>query len=307
MSPATMNALLGALAGAGLVAGLVLIALALTDRRPSTPRPSRLPTVLRRSEASWRHRALRRIRYGAAPVAGLLVWLLSGWPVAGLIVAAAILALPALFGATGHARRALERLEALESWTRHLADLRSAGGGLEQTLSASLKTCPDPVRPEVGALVARLRAGWRAEPALRAFADDLAEPAGDLVVAVLLLESERRGTGVARVLDDLAVTVAEEVAMRRKVEADRAKPRTSARIVTALTLLTVAIGAVNHTYIQPYGTPLGQLVLLLLGAAVAGCLWWMRHLTRGRPDTRVLAGGPGPREDVERREGWMSR
>lgn len=314
MTPMPSTVLLGALAGAGLVAGLVLIVMALTDRRPVTPGPSTSPAALRRLRASWqtsadgqRSRTLRRVRYGLAPAAGLVVWLVSGWPVAGLLTTAVILALPTMFGTTREARRALERLEALESWTRRLADLRTAGGGLEQALAASLKTCPEPIRPDVAALVARLRAGWHADAALRQFADDLAEPAGDLVVAVLVLEAERRGTGVARVLDDLTDTVAEEVAMHRKVEADRAKPRTSARVVTAITLLAVAVGAFNHTYIQPYGTPLGQLVLAALGAAMGGCLWWMRHLALGTPDSRILAHNSRLTESAVRREEPMSR
>lgn len=310
----TSTVLLGALAGAGLVAGVVLIVMALTDRRPAMPGPSSAPAAIRRLRATWqspahgaRNRTLRRVRYGLAPTVGLVVWLVSGWPVAGLITAAVILAVPTLFGTTREARHALDRLEALESWTRRLADLRSAGGGLEQALAASLKTCPEPIRPDLAALVARLRAGWHAETALRQFADDLAEPAGDLVVAVLLLEAERRGTGVARVLGDLADTVAEEVAMRRKVEADRAKPRTSARVVTAITFLAVAVGAVNHAYIQPYGTPLGQLVLAALGVAVGGCLWWMRRLALGTPDSRILARERSLSESVERRGEPMSR
>lgn len=145
------------------------------------------------------------------------------------------------------------------------------------------------------ALAARLRAGWPAQDALRALADDLDEPAGDLVVAVLLLEADRRGAAVARVLDDLADTVAEEVLMRRRVEADRAKPRTTARWVTAITLGTVAVGALNTAYTAPYRTPVGQLVLALIALAFGACLAWMRLLAHGRPEPRFLhdttAGG----------------
>ena len=60
--------------------------------------------------------------------------------------------------------------------------------------------------------------------ALRAFADDLADPTGDLVVAALMLAADRRGRGLTRVLEGLAVTVEAEVALRRQVDADRATP-----------------------------------------------------------------------------------
>lgn len=312
MTPVT--GLLGAVAGACVAAGVFLVVVGLVGTTaPATARRARLPSALRgagrsqddSSRVSSRDRVLRRTRWVAAPGVGLVVWLISGWLVAGLITTAVLLGAPTLFGTTQAARRELERLEALQAWTRRLADLRTAGGGLEQTLAASLKTCPDPIRPEVTALVARLRAGWRVDAALRAFADDLADPAGDLVVAVLLLDAERRGTGVAGVLDDLADTVAEEVTMRRKVEADRAKPRTSARIVTAITLGAAGVGALNPTYIQPYGTAPGQLVLAGIATGIAGCLWWMHRVALGTPDPRFLATGQQrrssePREEVTR-------
>lgn len=302
MTAVNLDGLLGATAGACLVAGVFLVVLGLVGTTaPAPPRPSRLPFTLPgawlggasrvRGDAgdAGRTQMLRRVQWLAAPVAGLVVWLISGWVVAGLIAAAVILAAPGLFGTSREAREAMERMEALQAWTRRLADLRTAGGGLEQTLAASLKTCPDPIRPHVTALVARLRSGWRIDAALRAFADDLADPAADLVVTVLVLDAERRGTGVAGVLDDLADTVAEEVAMRRKVEADRAKPRTSARIVTVITLGAAGIGVFNPTYIQPYGSPLGQVVLAGIAVGIAVCLWWMRRVATGAPDTRFLA------------------
>ena len=56
--------------------------------------------------------------------------------------------------------------------------------------------------------------------------------------------------------------------MRRKIEADRARPRTTARWVTLITLGVVALGALNGTYIRPYGDSLGQLVLAALALGV---------------------------------------
>ena len=99
---------------------------------------------------------------------------------------------------------------------------------------------------------------------MRAFADDLDDATGDLIVATLILGARRRGPGLARVLSAVADSVAEEVAMRRKVEAERAKPRTTARAVTLITLGVVAVGSLNGTYLAPYRTLLGQLVLVVI-------------------------------------------
>jgi hypothetical protein len=71
----------------------------------------------------------------------------------------------------------------------------------EEALIATLRSAPDPIRPEVTRLVARLRARWSTEEALRIFADDLDDATGDLVAANLILGARRRGAGVASVLE----------------------------------------------------------------------------------------------------------
>ena len=77
--------------------------------------------------------------------------------------------------------------------------------------------------------------------------------------------------------------------MRRRVEAERARPRATARAVTLITLGVVAVGALNQTYLSPYGTPLGQLVLLAVTAMFVASLTWMRALTLSAPQPRLLS------------------
>ena len=234
-----------------------------------------------------------RTRVLLAAAAGMGVWWVTGWPVAGLIAAAAVAGLPPLLTTSVASAGRITRLEALEDWTRRLADVLTVGVGLEQAITASLRTTPAAIAPQVAALAARLGARWPTEAALRAFADDLDDATGDLVAAALILGSRRRGPGLGAVLDGLAGTVAEEVAMRRKVEADRARPRTTARWVTLITVGVVGLGALNGTYIRPYGSGLGQLVLASLALAFAGVLVWMRAISAGTPEPRFL---PGPGE-----------
>lgn len=212
----------------------------------------------------------------------------------GLVVAAAVVGLPFLLGSAKAAARAIDRVEAIEEWTRRLADVLATGVGLEQALIASASTCPPAITREVGSLVARLSARWPTEQALRAFADDLGDAAGDFVVATLLLASRRRGPGLSSVLTAAAGSVAEEVAARRKVEAERAKPRSTARLVTLITLGVVALLLLNGTYLAPYGDGLGQLVLLVIAGAFTGCLLWIRSLTLASPTPRFLTTEGAP-------------
>ena len=283
------RALLGAFVGLLVVAGVLTIVASLTPSAaaPAVARPRRPRRLRRRS--SW-----DRWRWSVAGVAGMMTWLLTGWPVAGLIAAATVLGLPVLLSTSRVASQGIARIEAVEDWTRRLADVLVVGLGLEQAIITSERSVPDPIRSEVAALTARLGARWPTEVALRAFADDLGDSTGDFVVAALILGHRRRGPGLARALTAVADAVAEEVAMRRHVEADRAKPRTTARAVTLITLGVVVIGGLNRTYLEPYGTPLGQLVFAGIAVAFVAALAWMRALTLSRPIPRLLASVPAP-------------
>ena len=146
----------------------------------------------------------------------------------------------------------------MEEWTRSLSGVLTVGVGLEQALVATLRSTPAPIAPEVTRLVARLRARWVTEDALRAFADELDDATGDLIAANLILGARRRGAGLASVLEGLAESVAADVRARRQVEADRAKPRATARWVTLISAGVLVILAVSGTYVEPYQSPLGQ-------------------------------------------------
>lgn len=228
-----------------------------------------------------------------AVAGGLAVLAVTGWPVAALAVPAGVLAVPRL-ARLPSSSGSLARLQALEEWTRRLADTIRAGAGIEHALTHSAATCPAALRPQVTALVARLRARQPTEAALRAFADELADPTADLIVAALILSASRRGRGLATVLSGLATTVAEEVSMRRGVEADRAKPRTTARAVTAITLLVAGgLVVVDRGYVAPFSSLLGQVVLALVIAIFAAAFWWLRILAAGRPAARFLPDDNG--------------
>lgn len=284
-----MRPLLAGLAGVLLVGGLLVLATGLRRTEPAQGRPKRL-RARRPVEGGW-----GRWRWLIAAAAGFLAWTITSWPVAGGIVAAAVVGLPYLLASAKVAARAIDRVQAIEEWTRRLADVLATGVGLEQGILASVATCPPPLTREVGALVARISARWPTDQALRAFADDLNDAAGDFVVASLLLAEKRRGPGLSAVLTAVAGSVADEVGVRRKVEAERARPRSTARLVTLITLGVAALLMLNGTYLQPYADGLGQLVLAAIAAAFAGCLLWIRALTLTPPAPRFLtsrdAGG----------------
>jgi tight adherence protein B len=284
-----VNALLPAVFGALTVLGIIGAGLAL---RPYTPAPKapRVPSPLQRRLTGLSPRS--RVALAVSLGVGVLLALLTGWLAAVVILPAAALGLPYLLSAPPAEAR-IRRVEAMEEWTRSLAGVLGAGVGIEQALTATLRSTPEPIKPEVTALVARLRARWDTEVALRAFADDLDDVTGDLVAANLILAARRRNRSLASVLQGVAESVAEDVASRRRVEAGRAKPRGSARLVTAFSLVVLLILAFTGDYIAPYRTPVGQIVLVFLLVAYAAGLLWMRKMAEGKPLPRFL--GPAAR------------
>ena len=250
--------------------------------RPPAP-PRSHPALARLTAISARTRALLL----AGLAAGVMVAALTGWWVAALVLPAAAAGLPVLLSAPPAAAR-IDRLEAMEEWTRALSGVLTVGVGLEQALVSTLRSTPDPIRAEVTTLVSRLRARWATEDALRAFADDLDDATGDVIAANLILGARRRGSGLASVLEGLAESVAADVRARREIEADRAKPRATARWVTIITVTVLAFLALTGEYIAPFGSPLGQVLLVALLALYVATLVWMRTMATGRPLPRFI-------------------
>ena len=282
-----MIVLVPALAGALVVGGLIALVVGLRPspvvERPSRPRQVR--TIAKQT---------RMLLLGGF-AAGVVAFLVTGWVLALLVVPAAFVGLPILLSSSSAAQR-IERLEAMEEWTRSLAGVLTVGVGLEQALVTTLRSTPAAISPEVTRLVARLRARWVTEDALRAFADELDDATGDLVAANLILGARRRGAGLASVLEGLAESVAADVRARRQVEADRAKPRATARWVTLISVGVLVILAVSGTYVKPYQSPLGQVILVALLAMYVATLIWMKRMAIGRAMPRFLSTVPLMRE-----------
>lgn len=283
-----MMPLLAALAGALVVAGILGVIWGLVPQPEPAPRP-----VRPRRPNFWATLP-RWARWGVlvALGVGLVVFMVTGWFLAVVILPLVVLAVPFLVVASPEAAQ-IKRLDGMAEWTRNLAGVLTVGVGLEQALVATLRSTPESVRPEVGRLVARLRARWRTEDALRAFADELDDATGDLIAANLILGARRRGAGLASVLQSLAESVTADVMARRQIEADRAKPRAVARNVTLVSAGALAFYALSGQFLAPYGTPIGQVILGVLLAGYAAALVWMRRMTVGKPLPRFIGSKAG--------------
>ena len=275
------------LAGAMITGGIALVALGALRGPSPPPRPTRTPQL-----TGWVSGMPRWQRLGAlaALVAGVVAALLTGWVLLVVLLPLAVVGLPVLLAFSDAGPR-IARLEAIAEWTRNLSGVLTAGQSLEQALQSSLRSTPEAIRPEVAQLVGRLRARWSTEAALRGFADDLDDATGDLVVAALILGSRKRGDGLTRVLTGLSESVADDVRARRQFEADRAKPRSTARTVTLISAGALVVLAMSGEFLAPYSGVVGQFLLVIYLAAYIGCAVWLRR----------LASTPAPSRFVHRR------
>jgi Flp pilus assembly protein TadB len=261
---------LAALAGAAVMAGLVALVAGLFGRTPVPGTPPRLAARAALS-STGRRRAL------IAVLAALAVFVLTGWPVAAVAAAAAVVFLPKL-GIGGGQRKRTAMLEGLEQWIRRLSDMVTASRGLEDALEASARSAPAAVAGPVTALAARLASRAGTEAALRAFAAEIDDPAGDRIAAALIIATGRRGGGTRDVLSALATLLARDVAGRREIEAERAEHRTTVRWITVFVLGFTVFAVINRSYSAPFGTFGGQVVLAVVAGLYAAGLGWLHHL-----------------------------
>lgn len=295
--------LLGALVGAGLGLGLLLCAAGAT-RRPPAPVRAKVPLRERWATLTRRPAGVRGTRRDLklAVVVGVafVVFALSGWVLALLVVPVVGLLVPWLLADQNKA--GIARTAALEGWIRNLRGLLQGGADntLEAALRGSLSAAPEPIRAEVGNLVVRLNARWPTEQALAAFADELHDSTADMIVAALMLTARRRGYGISEILANLAESVGDEVRARRRIESDRGLARTAARGMTLLfALLAAAFFVFNRSFLAPYATGPGEVILAAIIALFVAILALLRRLTTAQDNPRIYprpharaGGGP---------------
>jgi Flp pilus assembly protein TadB len=267
-SSVLMIVLLGAAVGAGIL--LLVLALIPAPVKVEAGPPPALVRSLKQMAS----------RLGLGLGVGLLVLVLTRWPV--LAIAAGALAFfgPALFGGARSEKQAIARLEGLAAWTESLRDTIAGAVGLEQAIPATAYAASPAISRELATLADRLRVRMPLPQALHRFADDLDDASADLIVSALILNARLRGPGLRDVLTSLASSARAELEMRRRVNAGRASTRRSVQIVVGITVLFVlGLAVFNRAYVEPYSTPVGQLVLLVIIGLFAAGFFWMRRLS----------------------------
>ena len=278
--------LLKAVCTAAVLIGLLMVGFGWYGDDPGTrPRGRRV----RATGAATAARA-RVLRFGSGAVVSLLVWLLSGWPVAGVAVMAMWVMVPYFFGAARVAARRISRLEGLEEWSRRLAEVIAAGLAPIPAIVESAERAPQAIRPEVSRLATKLATPrLDRQLALREFADELDDTVGDLITVSLgIAVGSSASEKVPDVLRTMAEGVSEDVKARRDIEVKRAGPRSEARMMLIVVIAMVVGFSLATGYNAPYNSVLGQLVLAVLAGLMILALLLLRWFSAGSPPPRIL-------------------
>lgn len=281
-----------ALAAAIVVGGAVAcVARALTAQNPARP------TTAASKPGRGRTVEGRHIAVGVA--VGFVVLLATRWPVLAAIVAVLTIMWPLLMhDVSADAER--QRLEGIAKWLEDLRDtLRGSSVGAEEALEQVALRPPLAIADALATFTFRRRQGFRVEDALADLADELDHPTADAAIAAIRLVVG--GTaGAARLhhtVSTLAGAARDEVRARERVDRTRAIYRSSMkRLVIIAVLLVAYLRLAAGDLLDPYSTPVGQVVLMLPMAMWGGCVMWLRSLCKYEPLARYrIIGSEGLR------------
>ncbi len=269
---------------AGAVIGLLFAAgiwIAIAGLRGSAQRPAARRVV------AWDQIWWRAGLVVAAVVAGFAA---TGWPAAAVLAGGAAAVAPLLVGTRRRRDELNAKSEALASWAEMLRDTITAHAGLREAIALTARVAPAPIRREVQTLAVRAERE-SLTTALRRFAVEVADPVADLIVASLVIAAERQAQRLAELLTQIAGSARDQSAMRLRVETGRARTYASSRALVVITFgLAVVLLVFSPTFMSPYDTVTGQIVLVAIGALFAGALWSLVELGRPVTPPRLLAG-----------------
>ena len=261
-----MTSLVGALLGAAAGSGFFTALIGWRGTPSWTGRSG--PTLLTKLRGPLAPLALRL----AIAVTGFIAAVvLTKWLVAGLIVGVAGFSAPTVIGAKANRDREIERMAALATWgVEMVRDTIGAASGLIETLKATAATAPAAVRIPVQQLAARAER----EPlpdALAKFADEVDHGVADTVSVTLQLAAANQAGSLQEALAELAENTRQEVSMRLRIEASRARQFTSARFIAGVVaVFSVGMVGFSRPYLAPYDTAWGQVALAVIGGLFIG-------------------------------------
>ena len=283
----------------GLTAALGILVLALGCRRVpkrSGPRLQKFRSKSMRRELS-NISTEHMVALGLAGALGFGAYVATGWPVAALVGAAAGALAPKMYLAPKQRQAAADEIEAYAQWTDQLRDLVAASGSIYEAVQMSAPSSPPTLRPHVTQMVS-LAATVGLRPAMSWFAAQMESPYADRLMLGMAIAWES-GSRVTESFDSTAKAMRAEVEARRRNEVSTARTWTQVLAILGITVVSVVgMFTLNRGFFDPFGTPLGQMILLVVGVLIFGNVLWVLKLAGKDSSVRLLdaSGLPGVEE-----------
>lgn len=261
------------------------------------------PTIgERRSEARWRdwlHQAgvdvsplqFASVSVGLAALVGLIVVLVVGVPVLAVIAGGVTLALPRLVFARRREVLIRQRLSAWPDALRDLVGHLRSSHSIHGALCEVGRSGPVALRPYFNRY-AGLAVALDHRTALEVVREELADPLSDRIIEVLLVAFDQGSSLVIDILEDLAVSSANDLRLVDEIETLQLETKLEARGAAVLPFAVLAmLCAFTPGYRDFYTSPLGWIVVGLGAAMALAGLFAIQRLGRVPSEERILAAG----------------
>jgi tight adherence protein B len=221
-----------------------------------------------------------------------------GWAVFGGVLP------PLAFGMAGsvvpiasaRSRVARRRRLAQESWPRLIEEIRIRATTLGRSIPQALFDAARAAPPELQGAFAEARREWLLatdlERALEVLRSRLADPTADAVCETLLVAHQIGGGDLDRVLHALVDDRIMDLQGRKDAQSRQAGARFARGFTVLVPLGMALVGLSMGQGRAAYATPMGQTLVLIGLAVMAGCWVWAGRIMQ-LPDERRVFGPAG--------------
>lgn len=266
----------------------------LSRKRPLGQRTVNSQEILRRAGVHLSPARFAGVSVASGIVGATALYLALGIPLLALVGFGASAVAPA---ATAQRRAAAFQKERLAAWPDALRDVIAhlrAGHSVHTSLSRLAESGPIALRQpfdryqSLSGVVDQI-------VALEVVREELADPASDRIIEVLLLAFDQGSSLVVDLLGDLAAGTADDLRLAEEIQTAQLETRLEARGAAALPFVVLAMLCFSSAdYRAFYRTPLGS-VIIIVGLALVGLgLTAIRRLGAMATEERMLCGGRQP-------------
>ena len=221
-----------------------------------------------------------RVAQIAIPFAFTVTLIVTGWIVVAGSVALLVAAIPGISRPSIQTRNEQELVDGIATWTEQLRDTLAGAHGLEQAIVATSVHAPLVLQAHVKKLASFIGYG-SLEDGIRRFGDDLDNSTADFVVAALVTASQHQARDLGMLLTQIAQCARDESKMRSRVWVGRARTRSAIKIIaTVIAVFVLGLFTFNRTYLQPYSSIQGQVVLSVILGVFAVSLSLMQSMAK---------------------------